>query len=202
MALSRDPEVWQAYMKEQFKSDRLMTVDLYLESENRTLTFEGDTAREILAALKKDIGAGHAGTYMFDYKGWSANTYSSSLSLYYRTQEDSGDGSYYDGSYSEDVQFSKDYTYLLAVLEKAGVKTEDLITYQSRYDEDFEKYAKETYYENPISPGETGEYRGPEESAIASEDAAIIGGADGPTEIILAPQTPEAIDESIDAQGA
>lgn len=182
--LARDPEVWQAYMKERFEPGRLMTVEMYFDREGRTLTFEGDTAREILAALKKDIEAGHAGTYIFDSEGWRTNTYSTNLSFYYRTPEDAGNENYYNGSYSEDVQISKDYTYLLAALEKAGVDIDDLTTYQKYYDEDYEK---DVYYENPISPGETGEYRGPDELVpeSASGDAAIIGGADGPTAVYV-----------------
>ncbi|WP_312281636.1 hypothetical protein [Oscillibacter sp.] len=182
--LARDPEVWQAYMKERFEPGRLVTVEMYLDREGRTLTFESDTAREILAALKKDIEAGHAGAYIFDSEGWDANTYSTNLSFYYRTQEDTGNGDYYKGSYSEEVQISKDYTYLLAALEKAGVDIDGLTTYQKYYDED---YDMPVYYQNPISPGETGEYRGPDELApeIASGDAAIIGGADGPTAVYV-----------------
>jgi len=182
--LARDPEVWQAYMKERFEPGRLMTVEMYYDREGRTLTFEGDTAREILAALKKDIEAGHAGTYIFDSKGWRANTFSTNLSFYYRTPEDIGKENYYNDSYSEDVQISKDYTYLLAALEKAGVDIDGLTTYQTYYDEDYEEYV---YYENPISPGETGEYRGPEESEIVTEQdsSAVIGGADGPTAVYV-----------------
>ncbi len=184
--IARDPEVWQAYMQEQFKSDRLMTVEMYLDGEGRALTFEGDTAREILAALKKDIEAGHAGAYMFDSEGWAANTYSTNLSFYYRTQEDNGNGGYYDGSYSEDVRFSKDYTYLLAALEKAGVNPEDLITYQTNYDKDYEAYAKEAYYEEThtqeIQTSPVPDELTPE---VASGDAAIIGGADGPTAVYV-----------------
>lgn len=185
--LARDREVWQAYMEERFEPGRLMTVEMYLDSENRTLTFEGDTAREILAALKKDIEAGHAGAYTFDSEGWQANTYSTNLSFYYRTPEDTGNGAYYNGgSYSEDVRFSKDYTYLLAALEKAGVDTEDLMTYQKYYDGDYEKYGKEVYYKNqyteeiqaiPVPDDLTPE--------IASGDAAVIGGADGPTAVYV-----------------
>jgi len=185
--LARDREVWQAYMEERFEPGRLMTVEMYLDSENRTLTFEGDTAREILAALKKDIEAGHAGGYTFDSEGWQANTYSTNLSFYYRTPEDTGNGAYYNGSsYSEDVRFSKDYTYLLAALEKAGVDTEDLMTYQKYYDGDYEKYGKEVYYKNqyteeiqaiPVPDDLTPE--------IASGDAAVIGGADGPTAVYV-----------------
>ncbi|WP_369283402.1 hypothetical protein [Oscillibacter sp. GMB15532] len=181
--LARDPEVWQAYMKERFEPGRLVTVDMYLDSENRTLTFEGDTAREILAALEKDIEAGHTGAYIFDSKGWSANTYSTNLSFYYRAQEDAGNGNYYNSSYSEDVQFSKDYTYLLAALEKAGVDTERLSTYQNYYDEDYNEYVKEASYQNTYAE-ESQETPIPD-TLTPEGDAAIIGGADGPTAVYV-----------------
>ena len=190
--LARDPEVWQAYMEERLVPGRLVTVEMYLDSEDRTLTFEGDTARAILTALEKDIEAGHAGAYIFDSDGWRANTYFTNLTFYYRTQEDTSNGGYYnggyykDGSYSEDVQFSKDYTYLLAELEKAGVDTEDLIAYQKYYDEDYEEYVKEAYYEESYTE-EIQAIPVPDalEPEIASGDAAVIGGADGPTAVFV-----------------
>ncbi len=183
--LARDPEVWQAYMNERFETGRLMTVEMYLDAEGRTLTFEGDTAREILAALKKDIEAGHAGTYLFDSKGWDANTYSDNLSFYYRAQDDNGN--YYNNSYSENVQISKDYTYLLAALEKCGVDIDNLNTYQTYYNNyDGENYAKEAYYEE-TRPQEIQALPVPDELTpeSASGDAVIIGGADGPTAIYV-----------------
>lgn len=191
-ALAREAAVQRANLENFLTNDteRIASAEIYLGGERGALSFDGDTARALLEALERDVDAGHAGAYLFDPQGWRENTYSSGLTFYYRDEGDQYAGRPY-ASYSNELQFSRDYTYLLAALEKAGVDLGLLTTYQESYDtEAYDKYGMSAYYDEQSYAYEDGnESQAPEvlvpEIAAEPPSAAVIGGADGPTAILV-----------------
>ncbi|BAL01804.1 hypothetical protein OBV_46050 [Oscillibacter valericigenes Sjm18-20] len=198
-ALMSDPVIRRADLSAQFLNDvdRLTAAEITLypsqtDGKNETLNFDADTAQTLLDALEKDIDAGHLGVDAFDAEAWSANTYTNSLTFYYRIKTDPAFPQR-DDSASFDLEFSKNDTFLLTALEYAGVDTGLLTTYEQMNTSDGVALNGKAYEyaqtEGRISGGiESAEYEDP----AADTSIAIIGGADGPTEIYVASQTSSA----------
>ncbi len=138
--------------------------------------FDADTTEALLDAFYQDVKAGHAGLDQMDSAAWEQNTYANTLVFYYRkTGDNSG------RIYSTSVTFSAHYTNLLVALEQAGLirDSSDLTTY-AQLDDNETGYDKE---KAAVQAAATEEKFAPD----AAET--VIGGADGPTEIIVADQT-------------
>ena len=194
-ALMSDPVVRRADLSAQFLNDvdRLTAAEITLYQslpygKGETLNFDADTAQTLLDALEKDIDAGHLGADALDQDAWYANTYSNSLTFYYRVKPDPAHPRR-DDSASFDLQFSKHDTFLLAALEHAGVDTGLLTTNQQMNDSDGSTVmAKDAYaytQQEGRIPDEDGSV---ENEAPADASVGIIGGADGPTEILVTSQ--------------
>lgn len=194
-ALMSDPIVRRADLSAQFLNDvdRLTAAEITLYQsqsygKGETLNFDADTAQTLLNALEKDIDAGHLGADAFDTEAWYANTYSNSLTFYYRVKTDpaSPQG---DDSASFDLQFSKNDTFLLAALERAGVDTGLLTTSEQMNASDSSTVMAGEAFADAKEEGRipdevgSGEYENPADGSVA-----IIGGADAPTEILVASQ--------------
>lgn len=194
-ALMSDPVVRRADLSAQFLNDvdRLTAAEITLypaqpDGRGQTLNFDADTAQTLLDALEKDIDAGHLGADALDQDAWYANTYSNCLTFYYRVKPDPA-YPYRDDSASFDLQFSKHDTFLLSALENAGVDTGSLTTNQQMNDsEGSTGMAKDTYAYDGTAELIPNEYAGPEHEDSVDASVGIIGGADGPTAIIVADQ--------------
>lgn len=197
-ALMSDPAVRRADLSSRFLDDvdRLTAAEITLYQtqpggKNQTMNFDADTAQTLLDALEKDIDAGHMGTDALDQDAWYANTYANSLTFYYR--EKPSDYPRRDNSASFSLSFSKHDTFLLAALEHAGVDTGLLTTEEQTNNSDGgEVMAGEAFAdakEEGRIPDEvgSGEYENP-----ADASTAIIGGADGPTSILVDGQSASA----------
>lgn len=173
-ALLKDPAVGRADLESRFLNgvDRLTSAEITLDdlgtSAFRTLNFDADTAQTLVDALKKDVDAGHLGADAFDERAYHTDTYSNHLTFYYLAKAGS-DYAWRGKNASFDLEFSKNDTYLLAALGQAGVDVGQLMS-----------------YEDASAPAAA--------EAATSENAsiAVIGGADGPTEILVAPAQAEA----------
>lgn len=195
-ALMSDPAVRRADLSAQFLNDvdRFTAAEITLypaqtDGKSETMNFDADTANTLLDALEKDIDAGHLGVDAFDEDQWSANTYTNSLTFYYREKTDPASPQR-DDSASFDLEFSKNDTFLLTALGRAGVDTGLLTTYEQMNASDggvalngkaYKAY-EDAQAEGRI-PGDIGsaEYEDPS----TNTSAAMIGGADGPTEIFV-----------------
>lgn len=202
-ALMSDPAVRRADLSAHFLNEvnRLTAAEItlypsQLDGKNETLNFDADTAQTLLDALEKDIDAGHLGVDAFDEDQWSANAYTNSLTFYYREKTNLTFPKR-DDSASFHLEFSKNDTFLLTALEHAGVDIGSLTTFEQMNASDggvalngkaYKAY-EDAQAEGRI-PGDIGsaEYEDPS----ANTSAAIIGGADGPTEIFVA--KPESTD--------
>lgn len=176
--LAKDPKVQRLSVGILTDPDVQITsadLELYRKSENSqygdyTVTSDylsTDEAQLLADALLRDVDAGHAGVNAFDPAAWEAETYVNALQFYYQKKNTPGEDYYNSNTY----YFSIHYTELLAVLEELGLK-EDLVLgdEMARWEE-----------ENQRGEGENSSPQTPEESS-----AAIIGGADGPTGIVVA----------------
>lgn len=89
----------------------------YLDSDGsyQYKDFGEGAAREIYAALCEDIDAGRVGVSQFDQAAWDKNGYANNLAFYYDSEDGSNAGT--------SIQFTDDYTALIAALKKTGVVT-------------------------------------------------------------------------------
>ncbi|MCI2058162.1 MAG: hypothetical protein LKJ80_03025 [Oscillibacter sp.] len=122
--------------------------------------FDAAAAQQLYDALCADIDQGHFGVNQFDQDRWDQETYSNNLTLYYSIpgREADGGGKEMD---SINVEFSVRCTNLRAALEKTGALNGAVL----------ETYAQRDAW-NGKAPAE-------------AETHAVIGGADGPTEILV-----------------
>ncbi len=145
-------------------------------------------AEALVEAIRKDIAAGSFGRNAFDNERWQQETYAASLDIYYKTVEN---GEKVDWNSSLSLKFSVNSTNLLAELERQGILTRaELYT-------EYQVYSSEKYGSTAAVPESAvvydghGPYSAPTVGEIISgaisekEAVGIIGGADGPTAIIV-----------------
>ncbi len=184
--LASDAAVRRADLENQMlnRLDRLTSAEIQLyqtaDMRGQTMSFDADTAQTLLDALEADIDAGHAGMDAMDSARWYENTYTNRLTFYYRVKT-TPDSHRRDESDSFYLEFSKNYTNLIAALEAAGVDTDMLVTYQENDAiSDGSMPAKSAY--EFAQEGIGGAYETPD----FGTSVAIIGGADGSTQVIVA----------------
>lgn len=195
-ALMSDPVVRRADLSTRFLNgmDRLTAAEITLYpaqpgGKRETLNFDADIAQTLLDALEKDIDAGHLGADALDQEAWYANTYDNSLTFYYRVKPNPTYPQK-DDSASFDLQFSKHDTFLLAALERAGVDTSLLTTNKQMDDSDGSMVMAKDAYAYTQEEGRIADEAGSaEDKDPADTSVAIIGGADAPTEILVASQS-------------
>lgn len=125
------------------------------------VTMDGETAQAVYTALCEDLDAGRFGVNQFNADAWARETYVNDVTLYYDAGAD-------DVMNSVNFSFSSNCTALVAVLTKAGLVNADrpLVTC---LEADPDRFIKSE------APG----------AAQRSTQTAVIGGADGPTEIMV-----------------
>jgi hypothetical protein len=137
--------------------------------DSAQLELDGDAARTLYAALLEDMDAGRLGVNQFNSGKWRRETYVNDLTFYCTGFTDDSDAKSRNSSFS--LQLSSNCTALIAALGDTGVLTGEvrLTTYAETDDTDSAAAEKD---------------------AIAAQevpaDTAIIGGADGPTGIVVA----------------
>jgi ABC-2 type transport system permease protein len=195
-ALMSDPAVRRADLSAQFLDavDRLTAAETTLyqlqpDGKSEMLNFDADTAQMLLDALEKDIDAGHLGEDALDEEAWYANTYANRLTFYYRVKTDPASPQE-DNSASFDLGFSKNDTYLLAALERAGVDTGLLTTCKQMDNFDGSTELTGEAYTYAQAEGRIPDDVGSVEFEDPTSDvsASIIGGAASPTGIYVASQ--------------
>jgi len=144
-------------------------------------------AEALVDAVRKDIAAGNLGRNAFDNERWQKETYAASLDIYYKTVED---GREMDWNSNLSLKFSVNSINLIAELERQGILNRtQLYTEEQVYAS--EKYGATTDPEilqqiidmNPNSAPTVEEIIS---GAISEKESiGIIGGADGPTAIIV-----------------
>ena len=153
----------------------------YLSWEWKTADLTVEQAAALVEAARRDVEAGNFGRNAFDLEKWNAETCAANLTIYYSYDPEPGE----DYSYQSDLnlRFSLNSTNLIGEMLRQGLITRDeLYTEAQVYD-----YEKRGYV-GTVDGG----YSAPAlEDVIAgavteSESIGIIGGADGPTAIIVA----------------
>ena len=143
---------------------------LYLEKRGEHFDFSSREAAMVLDALGRDAAEGTWGTYLW-FDDTEAFDYAMNLELTFSYWDENSENSYHDWI---NIRVRSGMTHTVNCLRELGYVTgEDLVTRLSLYPED---YGKEiTYYEK--------------KDMLCSYDASdmgVIGGADGPTPIVIA----------------
>lgn len=137
---------------------------------------DGGVARALYDALMRDMDAGHLGANQFDFEAWQEETYVNDLTFYCTYPDPDSLGREVNSSFS--LQISSNCTELIAALRDAGVLSDTVrLTTMAEANGDgtlAEKYAAASE-EAQSAPA----------AAELPADVGVIGGADGPTAILV-----------------
>lgn len=173
-ALFREPEIQMADLRTTLERiDRVTGGEFITFSDasgrySSEISLSAEQAQTLLDAFLRDVEAGHAGKYAMDYRAAHENTYANDLGIYYKRANDENStymGPRFSSTY---LSFTKEYTFLLAELEKLGLD-KALYTRAELENDDDSHYAEGGWPEMTT-----------EEASIG-----IIGGADGPTTVFV-----------------
>ncbi len=149
--------------------------------ETRGVELNADQARQVYDAVVRDVEAGNFGRTMFHVDTYAQETYGyHSIQLYYLAPEDAAEQNRTvraEDSRTMGLDLSVYCTETLDALREIGVLTEDQVLYTDDHYEDAEK-RRETY-------GDYASYNGPDGAYETAASVGVIGGADGPTEIVV-----------------
>jgi len=131
-ALASDPTVQRAGLMSDWDDVTVQDLEEHLSSgqmdyvqriysngegwEGSTYPFEESVAREVLAALLRDIDAGRGGRTIFQKGGWN-QVYQNDLLFRYRGEDN-------EERFSVQISFTPEYTETVAALKRLGIATE------------------------------------------------------------------------------
>ena len=160
---------------------------IYLENrQNGGISFGTHEALVIHEAVKKDIAAGTCGSYNWFDSG-RAGQYAMDLSLEFRIDEKRENGATYNYYDNINIAVYPAMTHTVqALLELDLVETSDLKTYAEMYPEDYDA----EYWALREELGYDLDYKTYLDIRDGAVSVGIIGGADGPTEVVVAEPAP------------
>jgi len=160
---------------------------VYLEKGGGDTSFGNREAKAVLEAVGKDVANGTCGTY--DWFGlFFGNAYAMDLDLEFQSERVNERGVPYTDHDFINITVYPEMTHTVAVLLELGLVGEnDLVTRRELYPEE---YLAEQEYQKQMAElyGAYEAYSAPRPIEIVSGEAAsvgIIGGADGPTTIMV-----------------
>ena len=142
---------------------------IYLEAISQSFDFNSREAAEVLAALGRDAAEGTWGTYQW-FDDTRAYDYAVSFDLSFEYAREEGEYSYHDWI---SVRLRPNMTHTIACLQALGyLPPEAMVTYIELYPEDYGEEMQYYYDKYGVMPA-------------ATSSIGVIGGADGPTAIVV-----------------